>query len=147
MKLNNNLFLIIVNRCYDLSREEDANLPQLHTSRGPERTVKTGEPEHDNAAPLRPTEPQRRYLERGLSQPGGKLPLFDRDGREVPPRTIQACVAHGWAEPWIHNPIRPEWQVCKLTAKGYEVLGRPAGEVPGRAADPAPMSRNDERKA
>jgi hypothetical protein len=109
--------------------------------------VKTGEPEHDNAAPLRPTEPQRRYLERGLSQPGGKLPLFDRDGREVPPRTIQACVAHGWAEPWIHNPIRPEWQVCKLTAKGYEVLGREAGEVPRRAAAPAPGSPDDERKA
>lgn len=77
----------------------------------------------------RPTEPQRRYLERGLTQPGGKLPLFDADGREVPVRTIQSCIAHGWAEPWIHNPIRPEWMVCKLTAKGYGVLGRdPQGE-------------------
>jgi hypothetical protein len=92
------------------------------------------EPEHDNAAPLRPTEPQRRYLERGLTQPGGKLPLFDRDGRGVASRTIEACVVHGWAEPWVHNPIRPQWQVCKLTAKGYEVLGRRPGEPPGEAA-------------
>jgi len=76
------------------------------------------------AAALRPTEPQRRYLERGLSQPGGKLPLFDADGREVAPRTVQACVAHGWAEPWFNNPIKPDWLVCRLTAKGYAILGR-----------------------
>ena len=96
-------------------------------------------PTHDSEAEghpsSRPTEPQRRYLERGLTQPGGKLPLFDADGREVPVRTIQSCIAHGWAEPWIHNPIRPEWMVCKLTAKGYGVLGRdPQGE-------PAPQAR------
>jgi|SRR5215468_608917 len=72
----------------------------------------------------RPTEPQRRYLERGLQQPGGKLPLFDADGREVAPRTVQACVANGWAEPWLKNPIKPDWLVCRLTAKGYAVLGR-----------------------
>jgi hypothetical protein len=71
----------------------------------------------------RPTEPQRRYLERGLSEPGGKLPLFDRDGREVPHKTIEACIAHGWAEPWFANPIKPEWLVCKLTEAGYRVLG------------------------
>jgi hypothetical protein len=86
---------------------------------------------------LRPTEPQRRYLARGLTQPGGKLPLFDADGREVPVRTIQSCIAHGWAEPWIHNPIRPEWMVCKLTAKGYAVLGREPQELPG----PLPRKR------
>jgi hypothetical protein len=77
------------------------------------------------AAALRPTEPQRRYLERGLSQPGGKLPLFDADGREVAPRTVQACVANGWAEPWLENPIKPDWLVCRLTAEGYAILGRP----------------------
>jgi len=86
------------------------------------------DPERDRreepAATLRPTEPQRRYLERGLSQPGGKLPLFDANGREVPPRTVQACVANGWAEPWLRNPIKPDWLVCRLTAKGYAVVGR-----------------------
>jgi hypothetical protein len=71
----------------------------------------------------RPTEPQRRYLERGLSEPGGKLPLFDRDGRQVPRKTIETCVAHRWAEPWTANPIKPDWLVCKLTPTGYRALG------------------------
>src|SRR5947209_4688770 len=71
----------------------------------------------------RPSEPQRRYLERGLGEPGGKLPLFDRDGREVPHKTVRACIARGWAEPWFSNPIKPDWLVCKLTAAGYRVLG------------------------
>ena len=71
----------------------------------------------------RPTEPQRRYLERGLKEPGGKLPLFDRDGRQVPRKTIEACIAHGWAEPWTANPIKPDWVVCKLTPAGYRALG------------------------
>jgi hypothetical protein len=89
--------------------------------------------EHEEiAATLRPTEPQRRYLERGLAEPGGKLPLFDRNGREVAPRTIQACIAHGWAAPWIHNPIKPDWLVCRLTAKGYAALGH----QPPAAPDP-----------
>ena len=71
----------------------------------------------------RPTEPQRRYLERGLTQPGGKLPLFDRDGRQVPRKIIDACLAHGWVEPWTANPIKPDWLVYKLASAGYRVLG------------------------
>ena len=71
----------------------------------------------------RPTEAQRRYLERGLTQPGGKLPLFDREGREVPHNTVKACIAHGWAEPWFSNPVKPDWVVCKLTPAGYRALG------------------------
>lgn len=81
-----------------------------------------------NAARLRPTVAQHRYLVRGLTQPGGKLPLFDRDGREVPKKTIEACIAHGWAEPWTRNPIKPDWLVCRLTAAGYQVLGRTSPE-------------------
>ena len=75
------------------------------------------------AAGVRPTEAQRRYLERGLTQPGGKLPLFDGDGREVPKRTVESCVAHGWATPWAANPIKPDWLVCRLTEAGYRALG------------------------
>jgi len=56
------------------------------------------------AAQLRPTEAQRRYLERGLTEPGGKLPLFDRQGREVPKKTIESYLAHGWAKPWLEKP-------------------------------------------
>lgn len=82
---------------------------------------------------LRPTEPQRRYLERGLSQPGGKLPLFDADGRAVAPRTIQACVANGWAEPWFRNPIKPDWLVCRLTDRGRKALGAATEETPDAA--------------
>jgi hypothetical protein len=85
------------------------------------------------AAGIRPTEAQRRYLERGLTQAGGKLPLFDRDGREVSKKTVESCVAHGWATPWVHNPIKPDWLVCRLTAAGYRVLG---GEPPTELVAP-----------
>jgi hypothetical protein len=93
-------------------------------------------------AALRPTEPQRRYLERGLSQPGGKLPLFYPDGREVPSRTVQACIANGWAEPWFQNPVKPDWLVCRLTARGRAVLGQiePPDQAAGKAAG-APKRR------
>jgi hypothetical protein len=90
------------------------------------------------AAALRPSEAQRRYLERGLTQPGGKLSLFDRDGREVPRKTIESCVAHGWAEPWVQNPIKPHWLVCRLTEAGFRVLGHePAAQSPPSRATPA----------
>ena len=78
------------------------------------------------SSPLRtrgPTQAQRRYLERGLSEPGGKLPLFSRDGREIDAKTVRSCVERGWAEPWFANPLKPDWIVCKLTGAGYEVLG------------------------
>lgn len=79
------------------------------------------------AAPRRPSQAQRRDLERGLTQTGGKLPLFDRNGREVSRKTIESCVAQGWATRWVHNPIKPDWLVCRLTEAGYRVLG---GEPP-----------------
>ena len=83
----------------------------------------SGHDEVINKAAVRPSGAQRRYLERGLDQPGGKLPLFDRDGRQVPIKTVQACIEHGWAEPWTRNPIKPEWLVCRLTTAGYAAIG------------------------
>jgi hypothetical protein len=83
----------------------------------------------DTAPAPRPTEPQRRYLLRGLTEPGGKLPLFAQDGREVPRKTIEACIAHGWAVPWLNNPIKPDWLVCKLTPAGYRALGHDPPEA------------------
>jgi len=84
-----------------------------------------------------PSEPQRRYLERGLGEPGGKLPLFDRDGREIPHKTIETCIAHGWAEPWFANPLKPDWLVCRLTPAGYRVLGStPPHAVSAAGSDP-----------
>jgi hypothetical protein len=87
----------------------------------------------------RPSEAQRRYLERGLVEPGGKLPLFDREGREIPHRTVETCVSHGWAEPWFDNPLKPGWLVCKLTPAGYRVLGHvPPANPDGRRRDRMP---------
>ncbi len=71
----------------------------------------------------RPTAAQRRWLVRGLEQPGGKLPLFDRDGQRVPERTIRSCIARGWAEPWFDNPLKRDWLVCKLTPLGRVAAG------------------------
>ncbi len=70
----------------------------------------------------KPSPAQRRYMERGLDQPGGKLPLFDLNGKEIDKRTIRACIDHGWAEPWFPNPVKPDWVVCRLTDKGRDLL-------------------------
>ena len=73
----------------------------------------------------RPTDMQRKWLARGLDQPGGKLPLFDRAGQRVSGRTIEACLRQGWCEPWFANPLKPDWQVCKLTERGRQILAEP----------------------
>ena len=83
----------------------------------------------------KPSKSQMRYLSRGLSQPGGKLPLFDDHGQEIDARTIRACVKAGWSEPWFANPLKPDWLVCRLTDSGRAVMehydeGR--GELRGR---------------
>jgi hypothetical protein len=74
----------------------------------------------------RPNEAQSHYLARGLTQPGGKLPLFDADGQHVHPALVKACIAHGWAEPWFGNPLKPEWLVCRLTEEGRRAVLRQA---------------------
>jgi len=72
----------------------------------------------------KPTATQLAWLRRGLDQPGGKLPLFDAEGRRVGERTVKSCIAQGWAEPWFENPIKPDWLVCKLTKIGGEIAAR-----------------------
>ena len=77
-----------------------------------------------------PTPAQRKWLHRGLSQAGGKLPLFDEVGRRVSGRMVQVCIAHGWAEPWFANPLKPDWLVCRLTAEGRRLIsGRRAEQA------------------
>lgn len=71
---------------------------------------------------VRPSAAQRAYLARGLEEPGGKLPLFDRNGQRYSERTIRSCIAHGWAEPWFDNPIKPDWIVCRLTESGQAAI-------------------------
>ena len=72
----------------------------------------------------RPTAPQLRWLRRGLDQAGGKLPLFDEVGQRVSERTVKSCIDRGWAAPWFANPLKPDWQVCKLTETGRALLER-----------------------
>lgn len=48
--------------------------------------------------------------------------MFDRDGQRIDGRTIRSCIERGWAEPWIRNPVKPDWLVCRLTKLGREVL-------------------------
>ncbi len=67
---------------------------------------------------------QRSWLIHGLTQPGGKLSLFDKFGRRVSSRTIQSCIDQGWAETWFSNPIKPDWEICRLTEKGRQALTR-----------------------
>lgn len=76
----------------------------------------------DRPALARPSPVQRRWLARGADQPGGKLPLFDETGRDIPRATIRACIDAGWAEPWFANPVKPDWLVCKLTPAGRAAL-------------------------
>lgn len=78
----------------------------------------------------RPSENQLRWLRRGLGQPGGKLPLFDGDGKRISAQTVRSCLEAGWAEPWFANPTKPDWLVCKLTDAGREIAAQ-------TAADPA----------
>jgi len=73
-------------------------------------------------AAKRMTAAQRRYLRRGVDQPGGKLPLFDEQGQAIDPRTIRACIESGLAQPWFRNPLKPDWLVCKLTDKGRDAV-------------------------
>lgn len=81
-----------------------------------------------------PTAGQRRWLRRGLAQPGGKLPLFDEHGQRVGERLIRACIAAGWAEPWFNNPLKPDWLVCRLTESGRRAI---AETVPPHRRDAA----------
>lgn len=69
-----------------------------------------------------PTPAQIKWLHRGLSQAGGKLPLFDETGRRVSGRMVRACIARGWAEPWFANPLMPNWLVCRLTENGRKLV-------------------------
>lgn len=68
-----------------------------------------------------PALPELLYLRRGLSQAGGKLPLFDLDGQAVATSIVRRCLERGWAEPWFNNPLKPDWLVCKLTDAGRQI--------------------------
>lgn len=91
------------------------NLGEGGTKPGPE-------PAGSRPKGAKPTASQTAWLKRGLEQPGGKLPLFDQDGKRVSERTVRSCIEKGWAEPWFANPLKPDWLVCKLTDRGRALL-------------------------
>lgn len=81
---------------------------------------------NDNQAEVdQPSLPELLYLRRGLTQPGGKLPLFDLDGQAVSATIVRRCLDRGWAVPWFSNPLKPDWLVCKLTDRGREFAAMP----------------------
>ncbi len=95
------------------------------------RSSSSGPSDHDGskaAGAKKPTAAQLKWLARGLAQAGGKLPLFDDEGRSVPAATIRACMAAGWAEPWFSNPIKPDWLVCRLTDAGRKAVLSASGK-------------------
>ena len=55
------------------------------TARGDDAAAEAAHGAHPSAA-------QKAWLKRGLTQPGGKLPLFDEDGQQVCERTVRACI-------------------------------------------------------
>ena len=102
----------------------------------------------------RPTITQLAWLCRGLTQAGGKLPLFDHYGQRYDGRTIRSCIEQGWAEPWFKNPIKPDWLVCRLTAEGRtlaeigEALADDGAEAVGDdGGDDGDESGSDQRNA
>jgi hypothetical protein len=108
---------------------------------GDESSRSPGDVSGHIAAGVRPTEAQRRYLGRGLAEAGGKLPLFAGSWHEVLRKTIESCLAQGWARPWTANPTKPDWLVCRLTEAGKRVLGaalprRPGVPPPDGTAEP-----------
>ncbi|MBT3361673.1 MAG: hypothetical protein HN403_18775 [Rhodospirillales bacterium] len=79
------------------------------------------------AKTVKPTGSQRTWLQRGMQEPGGKLPLFDMAGQRVSERTVRSCISKGWAEPWFANPLKPDWIVCKLTQAGRALFAENHG--------------------
>lgn len=92
------------------------------------RKVKVTKTDAVKARPV-PSETQMAWLKRGLEQPGGKLPLFDRIGQKVSEQTVRSCIRSGWAEPWFNNPIKPDWLVCRLTDAGRDIAGSSDAEA------------------
>ncbi len=60
----------------------------------------------------------RNWLNGGLNREDGRLAIFDTFGEPVNKAVIKTAIASGYAEPWFSNPMRPQWTVCRLTAKG-----------------------------
>ena len=66
----------------------------------------------------------RQWLSGGLTRPESRLALFDQFGEPIDRALVREAIRLGYAEPWFANPMRPEWMVCRLTARGRAALDR-----------------------
>jgi hypothetical protein len=66
----------------------------------------------------------REWLSGGLKRPESRLALFDQFGEPIDRALVRKAISSGYAEPWFANPMRPEWMVCRLTARGRAALAR-----------------------
>jgi hypothetical protein len=62
------------------------------------------------------------WLKTGLNNPEGRLSLFDGSGQKIPASIQRFAIQNDLAEGWFANPMRPEWMVCRLTARGQRAL-------------------------
>ena len=66
------------------------------------------------------------WLRGGLERPDGRLAIFDTFGEPVDKAVVKSAISLGLAEPWFSSPMRPQWMVCRLTAKGRVEASRSA---------------------
>lgn len=84
------------------------------------------------------------WLQAGENQPGGKLPLYDKDGERIPKALIQVSLEYGLVEPW--TPGVAPLGICKLTSLGRKFLRTPIPQAAHRS-DPGPREADDPRDA
>lgn len=68
----------------------------------------------------------RSWLQGGYDRADGRLAIFDMFGEPVNKAVVKSAIASGLAEPWFSSPMRPQWTVCRLTAKGRDAVSRSA---------------------
>ena len=64
----------------------------------------------------------RNWLQGGAERDDGRLAIFDMFGEPVNKAVIKSAIGSGLAEPWFSSPMRPQWTVCRITAKGRASL-------------------------
>ena len=69
-----------------------------------------------------PSLTQRRYLQKGMRNDRGKLPLFDRYGQRYCVRTVEACLAAGWVKPTYKKTFLKDMDILELTDEGCKTL-------------------------
>lgn len=71
----------------------------------------------------------------GLSQPGGKVLLFDEEDEPVDPAIVRRCLDQQWVEPWQAGEHKPHsvFLACRLTPLGRRLTTEERDLAPGVA--------------